>query len=335
MNKWLPVFFIISSVARSEVTSFPVIPSATDPAIRTFNDPEWVYLNRDIVVENSPGLPADRHELLLWLTGTGGSGKSAVAFCNLSADLGYHAVSLMYPDQIPASACAHDLNPSSFENFRMAIIHGGTAHYGKRGKELVIEQPESIENRLQKLLLRLQSIRPRENWGQFLNPDGSIKWELIAVAGQSQGGGHAALIGIKHRVSRVICTGSPKDFNQALNAPAGYYTETSATPKDRFFAFNHAQDTVACNQGQLAENLHSLGLDAYGSPVDVAKLTPPYNHTHILTTSYPTVVPTAEKTNPGGGNSDWEKMAHTSVIASKFSEFLKPVWTYLLTEKSG
>ncbi|HEY1718591.1 MAG TPA: hypothetical protein VGH42_09930 [Verrucomicrobiae bacterium] len=300
-----------------DVTSFSILPSATDPAIKTFDDPHWLYVNRKIVVEQKPELPQDRHQLLLWITGTGGKGKTAVAFCSLAADLGYHVVTLMYPDDIPASACANDSNPKSFENFRMAIIKGGQAIYQGGRKTISIERSENIENRLIKLLLFLKEKRPKEHWEQFLNDDGTIKWESIAIAGQSQGGGHAALIGIKHRVARVLCFGSPKDFNKKFNAPATYYSEESATPKNRFFAFNHRQDSVACTQEQLFRNLKALELDAFGSPVDAATENPPYNHTRILTTSYPVVTETSEKQTADGKNSEWESTAHTSVIATK------------------
>ena len=201
--------FFIATTAHAKVTSFPVIPSKTDPEIKTFDEPHWMYVNRDIVIKHKADVARDRHELLLWLTGTGGKGHDARGFSKLAADLGYHVVSLMYPNDIPASACANDKNPQAFEVFRMAIIQGGHATYSIRRKEMSIERSESIENRLIKLLQHLQKLRPEENWSQFLNENGSIKWESIAVAGQSQGGGHAALIGIQHRVARVMCFGAP------------------------------------------------------------------------------------------------------------------------------
>ncbi|HXA80704.1 MAG TPA: hypothetical protein VNV14_05475 [Opitutaceae bacterium] len=323
-----------SKLAHPDVTRFSILPSATDPAIKTFDDPHWLYVNRDIVVDQKPELPKDRHQLLLWITGTGGKGHDAVAFCSLAADLGYHAVTLMYPDDIPASACANDANPKSFENFRLAIIQGGHATYQVGRKNISIDQPESIENRLIKLLLFLKAKRPKENWDQFLNNDGTVKWETIAVAGQSQGGGHAALIGIKHQVARVLCFGSPKDFSKRLHAPAAFYREESATPKDRFFTFNHLQDPVGCTQQQLSKNMKALELDTFGPPVDVTTEDAPYHHTRILTTSFPVVTETSESMTPDGKNSEWARTAHTSVIADKYADRWKQVWTYLLTEKT-
>ena len=277
------------ALEHPDVTTVSILPSATDPAIKTFDNPHWIYVNRDIVVEHKADLAQDRHELYLFINGTHEQGtprgsKGPIAFCDLAADLGYHVVVLAYPNDIPASVCRNDNNPKAFEEFRMTIIRGG------RSKHISVEQSDSIENRLVKLLQHLEKIWPRENWGQFLNEDGTIKWESIAVGGQSQGGGHAALIAIKHRVARVICTGSPKDYNQKRNVPAAFYREESAIPKGCFFAFNHRQDyTGGTSPEQLLKNLKALELDAFGPPADVDTESFPYHHARILMTAYPVV----------------------------------------------
>ncbi len=317
--------FLLAIAAHAEVTTFSVTPSATDPEIKHFNDPHWIYVDRDIVVEHQAGRAKDRHELLLWLTGTGGKGHDAQGFSKLAASLGYHVVTLMFPDDIPASACANDGNPKSFEELRTAIIQGGRAMYQDGRKEISIVRPESIENRLIKALQYLQQKRPREAWKQFLGEDGSIKWESIAVAGQSQGGVHAALIGIKHRVARVVWFGAPKDFNRKLNAPADWYGLMSATPKNRFFAFNHHQDPKGCTPDQLFTNLKALGLDAIGPPAEVDSEPFPYRNARILYTSYPAVTIT-------GAESEGARLAHGSAILTAHAERWNQVWTYVLTQ---
>jgi len=325
-------FSVLAALAMSpmiygETTFFSVAPSATDPEIKTFDTPHGVYVNREIVVEQKQGLERDRHELLLWITGTHipgtprGNGAGPVAFCELAAELGYRVICLSYPNDIAAAQFRREKNPNAFEQFRMAVIRGG------HPQQISIDRPECIENRLIKLLVLLSEKRPRENWGQFLGADLSLKWEAIAVAGQSQGGGHAALIGIKHRVARVICTGAPKDFSLAFELPAAWYRERSATPKSLFFAFNHTQDPMGCSPKQLLENLRVLGLDAYGGPVSVDNESAPYRHSRILMTGNPAV--TVE-----GENSRGALAAHTSVIAAKYADRLRPVWKYMLTEKA-
>jgi dienelactone hydrolase len=324
--KWLCLATcLLPLLAPAEVTSLPVKPSATDPEIKQFDEPHWIYLDREIVVEQRADRPPPRQELLLWLTGTGGKGHDAQGFSNRAASLGYHVITLMFPNAIPATACAGDSNSNAFEAFRMAIIQGGRATYQQGRQELTISRAESIENRLIKALQFLQQKRPKENWAQFLNEDGTVKWPSIAVAGQSQGGGYAALIGIKHRVARVLCFGAPKDYSKRLNAPAAWYGQESATPKDRFFAFNHRQDPKGCTPEQLLSNLQALGLDAFGRPVEVDTEPFPYREARILYTRYPEVTVT-------GVESEGAKIAHGSAILTKYADRWKQVWTYLLTQ---
>lgn len=325
MKIFLVAILLLAAAAHAEVTSVPIRPSATDPEIKFFDDPHWLYVNRDIVVQSKEGLARDRHELLVWLTGTGGTGHDAQAFSKLAADLGYHVVTLMFPDDIPASVCRSDSNPKAFENFRMAIIQGGSATYQDGRKTISIGRADSIENRLIKLLLFVQNIRPAEHWGQFLNEDGTIKWQSIAVAGQSQGGGHAALLGIKHCVSRVMCFGSPKDYNVRLDAPAAWYGAESVTPKDRFFAFNHHQDPKGCTPEQLLRNQKALGLVAFGLPAEVDTEAFPFHHARMLYTGYPTVIVTDVL-------SEGARIAHGSAINTKNADHWKQVWMYMLTE---
>ena len=220
------VCFGVLSSALGNVISYEVAPRDTDPRIGVaFSSPHRIYVDHRIVLAKEPPSSRDRHEVLLFLTGTGGTAEGAQAFCELAAELGYHVINLMYPDSIPAAVCAGDSDPAAFEEFRLAIIVGG------RSRHITIAPADCIENRLAKLLFYLGRKRPGENWAQFLNEDETIRWQVIAVAGQSQGGGHAALIGIKHRVARVICTGAPKDYSRRLDTPAAWYAEASATPK--------------------------------------------------------------------------------------------------------
>ena len=333
-NIWWLAAFLLSTIPlamhaqeqapqQSALDGIPILPSKTDPEIQAFDTPHFIYLNRDIVVSKNPSLPTDRHQLLLFIPGTQptghGGGKGPNKFLGEAADLGYHVIKLTYPNDVAAAeACNKDANPLAFERFRMALIAGGS--FNNAFKNITITRADSIENRLLKLLLYLKQTQPQENWGEFLNNDGNIKWESIVVAGQSQGGGHAALIAIKHRVARVICSGAPKDYNHILNRPAAWYREESATPRDRFFAFNHDQDhTGNCTPEQQTENLRALGLEQFGTPADVDTEKPPYHHTRILTTDYP------------GGKLE-SVAAHETFLNPKNAEVFRVVWDYVLTE---
>jgi hypothetical protein len=108
--------------------------------------------------------------------------------------------------------------------------------------------------------------------------------------------------------------------------PAAYYKEDSATPKNRFFAFNHWQDyTGNTSPSQLLRNLRALELDAFGPPADVDVESSPYHHSRILMTGYPEVKVT-------GPQSDGSLSAHFSMLAETNALRWKQVWTYMLTE---
>lgn len=318
----LPAQTVTDPQTQQASNGIPIRPSAADAAITEFDEPHWVYVNRDIVVKKDATLPAERRELLLWIPGTrppdvaeppsGRVQRSASnEFCKLASTLGYHVISLNYPNTVSAAVCRNDPDPAAFEEFRMAIIAGGAT------KHITVSRTDSIENRLIKLLQWLARQRAKEGWGQFLKDDGSIWWERVAVAGQSQGGGHAALIGVHHRVSRVLCFGAPKDHSLALGSPAAWYLKESATPKDRFFAFNHEQDRQGCTPAQQIENLKALKLDAYGPPVKVEDSMPPYGASRIFMTNHP-------------GTEVDSRTAHGTMISGRNKALVEPVWRHML-----
>jgi pimeloyl-ACP methyl ester carboxylesterase len=302
-------------------------PSAINPeADPKFDEPHWVYVQRDIVVQHDAKLPADRHELLLYIPGTAAPnakelepGKVRIyashTFCLMAASLGYHVIALSYPNSLSASSCNKDQDPEAFEKFRLSIIQGGTSPH------ITVSRTNSIENRLIELLGVLAKKYPQEDWGDYRSADGSLKWEKIAVAGQSQGGGHAALIGIHHAVPRVICFGAPKDYSQALQKPAAWYLKPGATPKSAYFAFNHDQDRQGCTPPQQIENLKALTLDQFGPPAYVDGAAAPYGGSHILMTNYP-------------GSKVDSLTAHATMLSPKNKERFGEVWKYLLTAET-
>lgn len=310
-----PACAIVLTAAIAASAEVRILPSLTDPAIKAFDTAHCIY-------PLPAGAGNDRHELLLWLPGTQPPGTenqgpgAAGRFCELANSLGYRAIVLKYPNDESASAVRNDRDIAAFEKFRMALIAGGSSPH------LNVARADSIENRLIKLLLHLKLHRPDEGWEQFLTANGDIRWEAIAVAGQSQGGGHAALLGIKHKVARVICFGAPKDYSIARSAPAAWLRTDPATPRGRFFAFNHQQDHQACSPAEQLENLRALKLDAFGGPVNVDREPPPYHHSHILTTNYP-------------GGKLTSKEAHTMGINPRNESVFGKTWAYMLTEKTS
>jgi len=258
----------VSTVKANAAEPLRILPSDTDPRIRGFNLPHSCWL---------PSGP-DRHELLLFLPGTGGRPKEHFRFAETAARFGYHVISLMYPDNMAAQKkCGKSSDPDAHLKFRLAIIRGGDALPHRR-----IAPYDSIESRLERLLTHLTRLKPDDGWKEFLNGRGGIHWDKIAVSGMSQGGGHAIIIAKYHHVARVLTFGSPKDYNFRLRRPPNGFDSRTATPLERYFTFNHLQDNGhGCTHAQQMETLRQMGLVMLGV-ADADTTGPDFGHAHVL-----------------------------------------------------
>ena len=303
--------FLFLNIFGQEIPNFkPVLPNATDSEINTFDTAHGVYFNPSVKAKN---------KLVVFIPGTNGTGLGGKTFAQVAANEGFHVVSISYPSSIAATSCHSQNDENCFENFRREIIEG------KDLSSLIdVNRANSIENRLQKLLVYLKKNFATENWEQYLTKNEEINWEELILSGQSQGGGHAPLIAKSHKVSRVIMFSAPKDWDRANNKPAKWYGEGKTSLKN-YFAFNHIQDKQGCDYNQQLDNLKILGLFAFSEAVDVDKTTPPFKNSRILITDYPNKPLTSIE-------------AHTSLMSDGRTPvdkdglpYFKPVWIYMLT----
>ncbi len=286
-----------------------VIPSDTDPKIDAFSGDGWahyVYVNP---------AAAKRGQLLVFIAGTNGKGSGAKPFLATAADAGYDVVSLAYPSTIALAEFHDSDDPDGFQKGRENILYGGPPY-----ETLKINTTNCLMNRLVKLLAYLDRTDPAGHWGQYLvpgqaDPQQALRWEKVALAGQSQGGGHAALMALQHPVARVVMFGSPKDFNVHFDQPAKWFSIPSKTPLDRFFCFVHTDDINGCTYPEQLENYHALGLTPKYAVANVDHVPAPFGHTRLFTT-------TVHYPGP-------RVLAHTAPISRPV---YKPVWQYMLTE---
>jgi len=286
-----------------------VLPGKTDPAIHAFDAPQYAWVPEGKI----------RHQLLVFLPGTGGEPQPAMPFIDTAVTLGYHAVSLMYPDSVAAqSVCADSADPDSHLNFRLEIIQGKDL-----SPFIEVSRTDSIENRLVKLLLYLSAEFPGQGWEEYLDQQNQVVWEKLALAGQSQGGGHAYVLSKIHPVARVMMFGSPKDYSHRFNRPPNGFDDQTLTPKERYFAFNHMQDRKGgCDYTEQLQIFEKMGLTKLGQAT-VDKCESPYGHAHLLYTDIPLtdqmLIHNAPLNNKRVKNSDG-------------SLRFQKVWIYLLTK---
>lgn len=224
-----------------------------------------------------------KNKLLVFIPGTGGKPKDHYTeFCKTAANVGYHAIGLVYKNTISISdicGTAANNGPECSENARLEII------YGSPLSDLVdVDEANSIVNRLTKLLIYLELNFPGKGWENYIDvPTETLNWKNIALAGHSQGGGHAALLARDHEVYRVFFFNSPSDRNTTINTPhnqPSWFYDSRATPDSVYYAFYHEQ-----NGGDERLAIYKLfGLGKYGLEVNVDNALLPYSFSHILYT---------------------------------------------------
>ena len=144
---------------------------------------------------------------------------------------------------------------------------------------------DGVAQRTQKALQYLHAQFPEEDWGYYLQADGSVRWSDVIFTGHSHGGSNAARFAMLVRASRVVSISAPRENlcvrSDAANCGgviATWLSETPKTPIDRFFALSGRTDDQHL---QHLFAMERLGLS--GMPTSIDGATPPYGGSHRLT----------------------------------------------------
>ncbi|HXM83835.1 MAG TPA: hypothetical protein VN929_18165 [Burkholderiales bacterium] len=303
----------LTGASDDQLVLHVVAPQATDPAIDRALDNHYAWLD-----------PATRskQKLLVFLPGTATPAGAYQLVQREAAQLGYHVVGLMYPNSARlAMVCPPTADPNGcFENARLEILDGID-----RTPVVDVNQANSIDNRLTKLLGYLAERYPEEGWSRFL-AHGEPKWSRIAVSGHSQGGGEAAMIAKLRRVDRVVLFSAVPDNVPGLGAPT--WEMTHVTASERYWGLAHDRDTMAFIP--ILASWTALGMDEFGPAVAPEASAPPYDFTHMLVTDV----------MPRGGFVGMN--AHGSTAIDNLTPFgadgtpvLRDAWRYLLTARTA
>jgi hypothetical protein len=211
--------------AQGEFVLHVVAPQATDPAIDRALDDHLAWLD--------PTAPTN-HKLFVFLPGFSLTPSDYQLVPQEAARLGYHVIGLMYVNSVfLAGACDGSPDPNScFEDAQFEIVYGNGL--GIDSPIVDVNQPNSIINRLTKLLQYLDANDPTEGWAEFL-ADGAPKWSKIAVGGHSQGGSAAVMIAKYHVVDRVVMI-------SAVTDAATNWVLTHVTPSARYWGLAHEEE---------------------------------------------------------------------------------------------
>lgn len=228
--------------------------------------------------------------------------------------------------------CQQSSDPDCFWQIRGEIIFGAGVpdpqgvSYSSAGAS--VDAPNSISGRLIALIDYLAVADP--SWNRFLIDDPTSQYvathrgpvrldhRKLILTGHSQGGGHAALWGMRTPVDRIVMLSSPDDTG--LFGTASWGHSTSATRLDRFWGLrNFNEGSLGQNVPQFCSDLGGGGV-GYGddtSTVDVGDGSGNPNGSHRLLITVELGSSSANHASTG--------------IDGRYVSGAPTAWTYLLT----
>jgi len=214
--------------AGAQVKLLRVRPFVTDTAIFEVHGPH--------IAQYDSTMADGRQELVLMIQGTGARALGCRKFDSCFARMGYHVISIDYPNDVVTTVCSDSPDSACFDGFRQEILFGRPV-----SEKVKVDSVNCIVNRFTVFLRWLVKNDPSGEWGAFLE-DGRPRWDRIVVAGHSQGAGHAAYLGKMYALKGVVMLSGPQDYLKVFSRPAPWQGLPGQTPAARQFAFLNLQD---------------------------------------------------------------------------------------------
>jgi hypothetical protein len=281
-----------------------VHPSTTDPLITTFNATNFVSVQTGGILKNL---------LFVNIPGTNRTPSQCKVITQKAVTLGYHAISLTYPNTTAGNPlCSPTGDTTCHSRLRREVIDGIDRH-----PSIAITPTNSIINRLTKLLIYMHKVQPTQGWGQYI-VNGKINWSKVIVAGHSQGGALAGVIGRFYPVKRIIMfsmvdflnNGKIPDWEKLTFNNANYYS-----------LINMNDELVPWSKVNAVWT--AVGWKTYGNYINVDWNPYPYNNSHLLISTYkPTSTSLDPYHNMTGVDSYFPKYANGKYVYEKAWEYL-------------
>ena len=258
-----------SSVAAG-LTTWAILPSSTDNCITQRLDSHFVYRATAVAATG---------RLFIFLPGTNAVAQHYQLILAQAARSGYHAIGISYPNDDAVGTLCATQPTTCYGDTRLEILTGQAT-----SAQVTVNRPNSIENRIVRLLRFMRSTEPTGDWGQFLQGDTAVVWGSVSIAGHSQGGGHALFIAQRYAVYRATAYASFGDGLPDGTAVAPWVTRPYATPTNRLFGFISTFDELVSPSTALAV-WTAIGMS--GAAVNVEDAPPPFGASQRFITSAP------------------------------------------------
>jgi hypothetical protein len=265
--------------------SYSVPPQSTDPNISKGLSTQFAFIPKETSVR--------KNKLFIFIPGTLATPQTYYRITQMAAEYGYHSFGIHYENNLSITGqCNSTTDVNCTENLLKEHFEG--VDYSPL---ITVTQPNSIKNRITKMILFLDSQNPTQNWKQFLTTNNEIKWEMISLAGHSQGSGHTLYISKRENLFRASFFSGPNGFKLSTGIVPTWVTAQGATPVSKLFAFTNVNDDLA-TYNLVRETWQTLGLT---NPITNIDNETNYSNKHLFTTAV-IPPPTAGSASPTHGS---------------------------------
>lgn len=265
------------------ISVYRVQPAETGPGVSA----ELQEANYHYVALPGPDQQLRPH-LVLYMGGSLGNPERAGEISDFLAGMGFPVLNIRYPnDFVVGISCLARVN--CYENLRGEVVFGAGVAYVAGAREyqeptVLVNARNSVVGRVLALLDYLAYESPHSGnpdpslWRRYIRSDpgspysgvntgpGYPDWSSIILAGHSQGGGHAAMLGMNlaspEAAQAVVMLSSPNDFDNSNDQSASWLNRGSSTPTSAFWGLRHSDDNRL--GGHVAQNWEVLGGAGFG-----------------------------------------------------------------------
>jgi hypothetical protein len=295
-----------------EILERSALPEQTDPAITTQtlgNTRQFAYIPKEEGVR--------KNRIFIFIPGTFANPTVYKKVIQSAAKFGYFSIGISYSNmRTIESQCDNNSSETCISNILKEYLEGTDS-----SPDVNVPLANGFENRISKFILFLKNNNPNENWGQFLDSNNKIKWEMVSLAGHSQGSGHTTYISKVRNLFRASLFSGPNGFQLSNGRFPTWFTANGLTSNDKIFAFTNRFDGLA-PYTSVSVAWNALGLLGNFTTVDN---TTSYNNAHRLFTEV-RIPPAAGSANPEHGSTVADAV---TPLDNAGNPTFEPIWRYM------
>jgi hypothetical protein len=256
----------IRDVATYEVNTYN--PCDLDPEVDQLCTPGLTQPLTDRHHRTRVRTDLEHHRDQLFLFLPPGPGNSNFRVRQWAAAMGYRVLSLGFVNDTDIADVCNPVGDPCHHDFRYETWYGADL-----SPHLEVDRPDSMEQRLVRVLQHLREVDGDRGWGRYLDEDDHVVWSDVVLAGWSIGAGQAAFVAKVQAAHGVVLLSGPKDrVNDPERIPSSWLRTPGETEGCRHYGVFHGDEPLVAHPDDiLRQAWSSLGMPFPAVPLEQAE----------------------------------------------------------------